>query len=171
MARVRDADDLLVLELRTMLAVERASVDLLGRLHADATDEQLRTALSRHRSETEEHAKTVETVLRILGAEAVPVDSPAIAGFEREHRASMRGIDPQAPVGIRNLVVAGSAAHVELYEIGSYESAIEKAELMGEDDAVELLQESLHTEEDALDAGKQVSSRLARSLIESPARA
>lgn len=171
MARVRDADDLFALELATLLGAELEIAGLLDSLTRQVADGQLRIGFRRHRAETDEHVKRLETSLRIVGADPAPSGSPALEGLRREHEAWLRGLAPGASSTLADLVVAGSAAHVELYEIGSYEALLAKAELLGEDDVAELLQASLEEEREMLDEGRHIAGRLARELIDSPARA
>ncbi|HEY7196389.1 MAG TPA: DUF892 family protein [Gaiellaceae bacterium] len=164
MSRVRDASDLLLLELATQLGAEHAGAGLLRLFLDQASDVQLRSGLARHLAETEQHALSVESALRILGAEPRPSPSAALDGIEREHRAAMSRTGSRGPAAVRDAVVAGSAAHVELYEIGAYEPIVEKAALEREDGIVELLSVCLDEERAALDEARAIAGRLAREL-------
>jgi len=166
MARVKALDDLLVEELRTGLAVEQATVPLLSSFLLDVDDCQLANGLRRHRAETEEHVRNVASALRILGAEAVAGACPALDGLRREHELALGTLDPQARPEIKDLVVAGSGARIEAYELALYESIVPQAELLGEDDVAELLGRNLESERAMLDQDIHVAGRLAREVAD-----
>ena len=169
MTSVRRLDDLFVDELRIALAVEEESGPLLTAFLLDVHDRQLENGLRRHRGESEEHAKNVASSLRIMGAEPLPGSCPALDGLRREHDAFRRALDPRASAELRDLVLAGSGARIEGYELALYESLVAKAGLLGQQDLVTLLEWNRESERAMLDEGLVIGERLARGAADARA--
>ena len=170
-ARIADERALLVLELRVLLGVEERLDLVLARLAGECQDVQLRRGLERHRRETAQHALHLETALRVLGENPASLEPPSLEGLEREHAETLAGVPAGTAPEVGDLVVSGSGARIEHYEISSYEAALEKAELLGEEDVGELLHGNLDDERRMLDEGRAVSHRLASTLRRRRARA
>ncbi len=170
-APVEDLRGLLVLELELLLAVESRLVDLLPQLAEDATDVQLRKGIERHAAETREHARNLETTLLAVGAEPAGGTVPELEDLELRYREELRMVSTAAPAELRDLALAGNGAAIEHLEIAGYESALPKAELLGLEEVVELLQVNLDDERRMLDEGESVSHRLASALAREHLRA
>jgi ferritin-like metal-binding protein YciE len=170
-AFVVDLAGLLVLELEKLLAVEQRLVALLPRLAAEATDVQLQKGIERHAAETREHAKNLEAALRALGAEPGESPTPELQGLELGYRAEVERMSTAAPGELGDLALTRNGAAFEHLEIAGYESALQKAELLGLDAIVELLEGNLDDERRMLDEGESVSHRLASALAREHLRA
>lgn len=162
---ITDQRALLVLRLRTLLGIERRLAHVLPSLAGEAIDVQLRHGLERHVAETHRHLLNVETALRSLGEEPSAHESVALQGLEREHEVRVAALWSEAPSELHDLVVAETGAHIEHLEIGSYQASHQQAELLGEEDAADLLHANLEEERAMLDEGEAVSHRLASTLV------
>jgi ferritin-like metal-binding protein YciE len=61
---------------------------------------------------------------------------------------------------MRDAFLTGAAARAEHYEIAAYTGLVNQARALGERDAVELLQENLRQEKEALKKVESISKRL-----------
>jgi ferritin-like metal-binding protein YciE len=82
--------------------------------------------------------------------------------LRRQHDELFRAIQDPA---LRDLFNASAAAHTEHLEISAYHSVITLANILGEPEAVHLLEQNLHAEEEALEkAEKSIPERLTGEL-------
>ena len=66
----------------------------------------------------------------------------------------------------RRLLHVAAAAHTEHYEISAYHSLITAAEMLGEPEAIRLLEQNLHEEEEALEKlEKAIPEKLSEELV------
>jgi ferritin-like metal-binding protein YciE len=79
-------------------------------------------------------------------------------GLKKEHEE----LREQASSGLVDLIDLGAAARTECYEIAAYESLRRMAKAMGQERAVELLDENLKQEKDALREVEKIATRLTR---------
>jgi hypothetical protein len=100
--------------------------------------------------ETQRHVENLERAFQALGAEVDDSPCPAIEGLEKEGQAS-------------------GVCETEHHEIAVYEGLITKAEAMGEQDVVALLQENLENEaatlKEAQQMGRQLAQRTAQARL------
>lgn len=94
-----------------------------------------------------------------LGAEVDDKSCPAIEGIE-EGQALIK----KAEDGLVDAVILSGATDTEHHEISVYEGLITKAEAMGDQDVVTLLQENLEQEQHTLEEVKRASRQLAQEL-------
>jgi ferritin-like metal-binding protein YciE len=165
MARdLNEARELFVAELANMLYVEQQLADdVLPKLRSEVDDKHFREAIEEHAAQTHEHVEKIRTVFVVFDQQAAVGASPAFDGLVRHH-------DELAPrisrTQVRDLFHASSAAHVEHHEISAYHSLIKLAALLGEQRAVQLLEENLHHEEEALEkVEKAIPERLTTQLV------
>jgi hypothetical protein len=94
-----------------------------------------------------------------LGAKVDDKSCPAIEGIE-EGQALIK----KAEDGLVDAVILSGATDTEHHEISVYEGLITKAEAMGDQDVVTLLQENLEQEQHTLEEVKRASRQLAQEL-------
>jgi ferritin-like metal-binding protein YciE len=147
MASIDSLNELLVDQLKDLYDAEKRLTKAIPKLAKKATNDQLRTALEEHLQETEQQISRLEEAFEHLGetARAKPC-------------AGMRGIIEEGDehVGedyddddLRDAVIIGAAQRVEHYEIAAYGTAIAHAKLLGHDEVVQLLVESMNEEKAA----------------------
>ena len=85
---------------------------------------------------------------------------PAIEGIEKEGQQMIKMADEP----LVDAVILGGAAATEHHEIAVYEGLITKAEAMGEQDVVALLQENLEQEQQTLEKVKAATQKEAQRL-------
>jgi ferritin-like metal-binding protein YciE len=83
---------------------------------------------------------------------------------DRGHREEGQALIKKVDDGLVDAVILSGASDTEHHEISVYEGLITKAEAMGEQDIVALLQENLEQEQHTLEEVKRASQQLAQEL-------
>jgi ferritin-like metal-binding protein YciE len=138
--------DAYIHELKDLLSAERQLIKALPKMAKASTHEDLATGFEEHLRQTEEHVSRLEKILSDLGESTARVEKcKAMEGLIAE------GADLIAKGGTPEIVDAlliGAAQRVEHYEIAAYGTARTFAEILGESDAVDVLQTTLGEEGD-----------------------
>ena len=139
---------LFISELRDLYHAEQQLVKALPKMAKGATSSDLKEAFQTHLKQTEQHVDRLEEVFQLLDEKPVAKVCRAMQGLIEEG-AEILEEEGEASVLDAALIVA--AQKVEHYEIAGYGSVRTFAELLGQDQAVELLQETLDEESQAND--------------------
>jgi ferritin-like metal-binding protein YciE len=139
--------ELLVEEIKDLYHAEKQLLKALPKMAKAATHDDLREGFETHLEETREHVTRLEEVFAALDETAKAKNCPGMAGIIEEGSELMQE-DAEASVMDAGLIAA--AQRVEHYEIGAYGTCIAWAKLMGHDDVVSLLEQTL-AEEKATD--------------------
>jgi ferritin-like metal-binding protein YciE len=169
MPAVMSPQQLFVHELQDVYYAEKALTRTLPQLAQEASDSELTRAFTSHLKETEKHVANLEKVFRKIGKPAQAHPCPGIDGIKKEHDDFMR--ENQPPAAIRDSFLTGAAARTEHYEIAVYSGLVSKARALGEREAVQLLQENLKEEKEALKKVESISKRLLKESNGSKTRA
>ncbi len=127
-------------ELAHALDAERQMLEALPQLALAAQDEELRTVLEAHREETEAQVARLEWIFESLGRPVAGRRCCAMEGIIEEgdellaQNEESWALDP---------VIIASAQKAEHYEIAAYGTLCTWAELLRQDEALELLRASL----------------------------
>ena len=154
--------ELYIHKLGAALKMENTILEMIPQLEEHANNEQLRQALEHHRQETERHVANVERAIQALGQEPDESPCPAIEGLEKEGQSNLKSVDDS----LNDHVIVSGVCETEHHEIAVYEGLITKAEAMGEQDIVALLQENLEQEEAALRIAQQFGQQLAQQTAQ-----
>ena len=158
--KIETPQELYVHKLGAALKMENTILDMLPQLVEHANDEQLRQSLRQHFEETQRHVANLERVFQALGADVDESPCPTIEGLEKEGQANLKMVDDT----LNDHVIVGGVTETEHHEIAVYEGLIAKAEAMGEQDVVALLQENLENEQATLQKAQQLSQQLAQQV-------
>jgi ferritin-like metal-binding protein YciE len=161
MTQVKTTEQLFKHELQDMYYAEKTLATTLPKLAQEATDSELSRAFTAHQKETEKHVANLEKVFKELGESAEAHPCPGIDGIKKEHDEFMRENEPSP--AMRDAFLTGAAARTEHYEIAAYTGLVNQARALGEREAVELLQENLRQEKEALKKVETISKRLLKS--------
>lgn len=139
--------ELLILKLRVLHDVENQLKKALPKMEKAASDPKLKEAFASHLKETEAQEARIDEALELSGDMSRKKEkSEAIRGLIADAEWCITNIkDTRA----RDASLIAAAQYVEHYEMAGYGSACEWARLMGHDDIVDLLEESLKEEEAA----------------------
>jgi ferritin-like metal-binding protein YciE len=142
-----NAFDFFVHELRDMLNAESRLVLALSELESESKNEQLRSAFGDHKRQTEMHAKRLADIFRMIGEQPEQSECKGIKGLIEEKQAFAKERPTPDLLDFFNLV-AGIKA--ERYEISSYRTLLSLARALGLTHSVELLEQNLNEEQEAL---------------------
>jgi ferritin-like metal-binding protein YciE len=157
MSEITTPRDLFLHELGDILYVERALVGkALPKLIDEVQDEEFKRGLETHLEQTRRHVANVEQVFEIFGEEAKAEKCVGFEGLEKEHEQL---VDESSPALI-DMVDLGAAARTENYEIAAYEGLRRMAKALGEDRAVDLLDQNLKQEKETLREVEKIATRL-----------
>jgi ferritin-like metal-binding protein YciE len=144
MPAVTDLNDLFVEMLKDIYYAEKKILKALPKMaKAVGQDSELAEAFETHREETEGQIQRLEEVFQLIGSKAKGKKCEAIEGLNKEAEEAIEEIEDQATL---EAALLASAQAVEHYEIARYGTLVEWAKVLGHDDAVELLEETLEEE-------------------------
>jgi ferritin-like metal-binding protein YciE len=163
MAKISQPRELLAYKLASMLYVERELADkVLPELLEQIDSPQLLQGIQRHLVQTRGHVANLEQAFALLGEEPETEKSAAFDGLTKEHDQLVKKIDAEP---LEDVVHADAAAKTEHFEIAAYEGMTTLAESIGESEIVQLLEENLDQEREALEQVKQVSKQLSTQHV------
>lgn len=148
--------DLFMDELADMYDAEHRLVKALPKMAKNATQEELRQAFETHLRQTQEHVRKLEQVFTSFGEKAKGKKCAAMVGLleEGEEIADENEGSPTL-----NAALISAAQKVEHYEIASYGTLREWAQLLDQQGAAQILQEILEEEKTT----DELLTRLART--------
>ena len=145
-------------ELQDMYYAEKTLTKVLPKLAEEASDRELSRAFTSHLKQTEGHVANIEKVFRSIGKTPQATPCPGIEGIKKEHDEFVESSSPSAEM--LDAFLTGAAARAEHYEIAAYTGLVSQARALKEREAVELLQENLKQEKDALKKVETISKRI-----------
>jgi ferritin-like metal-binding protein YciE len=163
MAKIETPKELFVHKLGAALTMEENILEMLEKLHEEASDPQLQRNLQEHYKETQQHVNNLQQVFQALGEEPEKQPCPAIEGLEKEGEQNIK----QADDSLVDAVILSGVIETEHHEIAVYDGLIINAEQMDDQDIVALLHENLEQEEGALDKAVKASEQSAKQLVRS----
>jgi ferritin-like metal-binding protein YciE len=158
--KTSDPRQLFVHELGDVLTAEKTIVKMLPKLQKEVSDKKLANRLEKHLEQSRDHVANVEKAFKAIGEKPQAQRCPGIEGIRVEHEAAMKETRP-APE-IADLVVAGSAARTEHYEIAVYEGLVTMARTLGESEAARLLDKNLKQDKQMLKTATEISKELGK---------
>jgi ferritin-like metal-binding protein YciE len=137
--------ELYIDELRDIYNAENQLVKALPKMAKAANSDELRTGFEGHLEQTRGHVQRLEQIFKGLGEKASGKKCKAMEGLVSEG-AEVMGEDYEEDVMDAALISA--AQRVEHYEIAAYGTVRTYAELLGEDNAAQLLEQTLEEEKE-----------------------
>lgn len=144
--KIDSLNALLEEELKDIYSAEKQLLKALPKMAKKATSEELRAALEEHLEVTKGQVTRLEEVFETLGKTAKAKTCKAMQGLIEEATEIM---EEDATDGVMDAGIIAAAQKVEHYEIASYGTVRTWARLCGEEQAAELLQETLDEEGEA----------------------
>jgi len=151
-------------ELKDVYSAEKQLLKALPKMAKNASSGDLRMALQEHLEVTRGQVQRLEQVFQSLGKPPKAKTCKAMQGLIEEASEMM---EEDAEEAVMDAAIIGSAQKVEHYEIAAYGTLRTWASLCGQNEAAELLQETLDEEGEA---DKKLSG-LAESLVNPEAEA
>jgi ferritin-like metal-binding protein YciE len=137
--------ELYIDELKDIYNAENQLVKALPKMAKTANSEELRTGFEEHLEQTRGHVQRLEQIFKELGEKPSGKKCKGMEGLLAEGQEIM-GEDFEDDVMDAALISA--AQRVEHYEIAAYGTVRTYAELLGEDTAAQLLEQTLEEEKE-----------------------
>jgi ferritin-like metal-binding protein YciE len=138
--------DLFLEGLRDMYYAEQQLVKALPKLAKATTNDELREAIESHLVETEGHVQKIEAVFEAFDQPSKTKKCAAILGIIKEAEEIVSENKKSPTINAAIIFAAQKAEH---YEIASYGTLREWAQILGNDRAVDLIEEILGEEKAA----------------------
>jgi len=149
--------ELFVDELKDIYDAEKQLTKALPKMAKAADSEDLRAAFEEHLEITRMQVNRLEEVFKSLGMAARGKPCEGMKGLIEEGQEKMEELDRGATL---DAALIASAQKVEHYEIASYGTLATFAEIMGHQDAKDLLGQTLDEEKEADEKLTQVAGQI-----------
>jgi ferritin-like metal-binding protein YciE len=143
---MKNLKELFVHELQDLLHAEKQLVKALPKMAKAASSAELRKAFESHLSDTKEHVIRLEQVFDRFGESPDPKRCEGMEGILAEGEEMM---EAAADAALMDAGLIAAAQKAEHYEIASYGCLCAWAELLGEEEALDLLKQNQEQEEAA----------------------
>jgi ferritin-like metal-binding protein YciE len=157
-------NELFIDELKDIYWAEQHLTKALPKMAKAATTDELRNALQKHLSETENHVTRLEQAFNSIGEKAVAKKCEAMAGLIKEGDEIVADTEKGSITRDAGIISAGQK--IEHYEIASYGTLKTLATVLGYNEAAELLDATLQEEKGA----DETLTQIAESTINQSAR-
>ena len=156
--------DLYFHELKDLYSAETQLTKALPKMAKAASNEELVEGFETHLEETKEHVSRLEQILK---SHDQTTRGPKCKGMEGLIAEGQEMIEEDAEDEVRDAGLISAAQRVEHYEIAGYGCARTYAEMIGDDEGADLLQQTLDEES----ATNEKLTELAQSVINLEAEA
>ncbi|MDX2185847.1 MAG: ferritin-like domain-containing protein [Opitutaceae bacterium] len=143
MAKIETLHDLFIEELKDLYSAETQLVKALPKMAKAASNEQLRAGFQEHLEQTKEHVSRLERIGEMLDVSLKGKKCLAMEGLVAEGKET---ISEDASEEVKDAALICAAQKVEHYEIAGYGTVRTFAEILGMDEARELLESTLEEE-------------------------
>ena len=135
--------ELYIDELRDLYNAETQLTKALSKMAKASSNTELREAFEEHLRQTAEQVSRLEQIFDMLSEKPTGKKCLGMEGLVKEGAETMREEYVDA---VMDASIIGAAQRVEHYEIAAYGTAREYARLLGEDEHVSLLEQTLEEE-------------------------
>jgi ferritin-like metal-binding protein YciE len=138
--------ELYIQELKDLYDAENQITKALPKMMKESSSDELRSALEEHLEVTKEQARRIEQIFSNMGERLKAEKCKGVEGVIKEGSELLKEAEDE---DVRDAGIIASAQKVEHYEIASYGTVRTYAQLLGEDEAARLLQQTLEEEKEA----------------------
>jgi ferritin-like metal-binding protein YciE len=138
--------ELYIDELRDLYNAETQLVKALPKMAKASANDQLRQAFEEHLRQTTEHVSRLEQIFEQLEEKPSGKKCLGMEGLVKEGAETMKEDFTQE---VKDAAIIGAAQRVEHYEMAGYGTVRAFAELLGENEHVSLLEQTLQEEKEA----------------------
>ncbi len=144
--KINNLQELYVEELRDIYNAENQLVKALPKIAKAATSDELRAALEDHLEQTREHVTRLDQIFESLGESPKGKKCKAMEGLLAEGDELL---EEDIAEHVLDAALIGACQKVEHYEIATYGTIATFAKLLGRDEDVDLLGQTLDEEKEA----------------------
>ncbi|MEL1244983.1 ferritin-like domain-containing protein [Flavobacterium sp. DGU11] len=138
--------ELFIDSLKDIYWAENALVTALPKMAQNATSPLLASAIKEHLEVTKNQVVRLETIFALLGEKPEGKKCEAMAGLLKEGDGIL---EETVPGPVRDAGIIAASQKIEHYEIATYGTLCAFAKALGENDAVQLLTQTLAEEKEA----------------------
>ena len=157
--------DLYIDELRDLYNAETQLVKALPKMAKASTDDRLRQGFEEHLRQTSEHVSRLEQIFEMLDEKPSGKKCLGMEGLVKEGADTMK---EDYADELMDAAIIGAAQRVEHYEIAGYGTVRDFAKLLGEDEHVSLLEQTLaeekETDQKLTQLAEEINSRSAEEV-------
>jgi ferritin-like metal-binding protein YciE len=155
--KLNSLEELYVELLKDLYDAEQQIIEALPEMIDAAASNGLKNALTEHLEVTKSQATRLDQIFNALGEKAKGEKCKGIEGVIKEGSDLIEDIDDP---DVRDAAIIAAAQRVEHYEMAGYGTARTYATLLGEDEATQLLQQTLDEEKEADQALTALASEI-----------
>lgn len=137
--------ELYIDELRDLYDAENQLVKALPKMAKAAQSEELRSGFEEHLEQTRQHVQRLEQIFEELGEKPTGKKCKGMQGLVSEGKEMM---EEDFEGALMDAALISAAQRVEHYEIAAYGTVRTYAKILGEQEAVSLLEETLEEEKE-----------------------
>jgi ferritin-like metal-binding protein YciE len=141
--RLNSFENLFADQLNDLYSAEQQLIQALPQMAEAASSPELKQAFTKHLEETKNHAEIVKQLLSSIGEKAGGEKCKGMEGLLKE---GTEVVEKRGDDAVKDAALIASAQRVEHYEIAGYGTARTFALQLGNNDAVNRLQEILNQE-------------------------
>jgi ferritin-like metal-binding protein YciE len=150
-------EDLFRSELEDLHDAETQILEALPKMIAASSSEELATAFEEHLEQTREQVKRLDRIFEAAGEEPGGKTCLGMQGLLREGENIISGMEKSQA---RDIALTAAAQKVEHYEIAGYGTVRTLAEMLGQSEAADLLEETLSEEKAADDTLTEIAEAI-----------
>ncbi len=151
---VETIEDLFLDELKDLYSAEKQITKALPKMVKAASSSELGTAFANHLEETQGHVERLEQMFQMLGKKGTGKTCEGMKGVLAEGAEVIEDVEKGT---VQDAGLIAAAQRVEHYEMAGYGSVRAIAKLLGKQEMVMLLEETLSEEKAADDKLTQIS--------------
>jgi len=141
--KLESLQDLYIDHLKDLYSAETQLVKALPKVEKAASSEKLKATVHKHLGQTQEHVRRLEEIFTTLKTKPTGKTCKGMEGLISEADEILKeDADPE----VRDAGIIAAAQKVEHYEISGYGTARTYAQMLGQDKAVQTLQQTLDEE-------------------------
>ena len=149
--------ELYVNELKDLYNAETQLVKALPKMAKASSNAELRQGFEEHLRQTSEHVSRLEQIFEKLGEKPTGKKCLGMEGLVKEGAETMSEDYEDA---LKDAAIIGAAQRVEHYEIAGYGTVRAFAELLGENEHVSLLEQTLEEEKQTDEKLSQLAEQI-----------
>jgi ferritin-like metal-binding protein YciE len=141
--------ELYVEQLKDLYDAEQQLIKALPKLAEASSSDKLRSAFEEHLDRTRQHAQRIEQIFEGMGQRAKAQKCKGMEGLLKEGSEILKEEEDDIDGEVKDAALIAAAQRVEHYEIAGYGTVRTYANLLAEDEAAILLQQTLDEEKEA----------------------
>ena len=156
---ITKTQDLFAYEVGHIYDAEHRFLESQQEMVQEATDQDLEKALQEHIEQTRLHIRNLEQIFGLLGQQPRRQTSHVAQWLVNEAQQSIQQAQSDA---IRDCAINAAVIKVEHFEMGSYRGVVTGAQLMGQTEMADLLDQNMRQEEETARIAERSMGELLR---------